>query len=404
MMNSHMIGMKKLADGLVVCGITMLCAGTAFGGPPGAVGDLYVVNLQTIIQVDSATGAIVGDFASDGMSCPLDSQFGPNGNLFVANLCSGTVTEYDGDTGSLIGTFTSGLSGPGGIRFEENGNLLVFELDAGRITEVDTSGNLIGTFASGLSGDVGPMDFGPDGNLYVSNLTGNYIQRFAPDGTDLGIFAAGGSLSSPESHVFGPNGNLFVCSPFTGTIVEFDGTTGALVGDFISTHLNSPVGIAFGPDGNAWVSGNNVLNEFDGTTGEWIQEVAGFLLPATITVKPASGPTDCLTMTVSMLTGGQNASWDVSGATPGALVAVIYGLQAGSTVVSGQSGFCATFGIKGVNQSKLVGAKVADGSGNASIAKKIPGNASGLTVLTQAAEQGTCPDECVSGVDTQVVQ
>ena len=113
---------------------------------------------------------------------------------------------------------------------------------------------------------------------------------------------------------------------------------------------------------------------------------------------------DCLTMTVSTLTGGQNATWDISGATAGSLVAVVYGTQAGSTIVNGQLGFCATFGIQGVAQNKVVGTRVADGSGNASINKKIPSKAKGLTVLTQAAEQGTCPNECVSGVDTQVVQ
>jgi len=121
-------------------------------------------------------------------------------------------------------------------------------------------------------------------------------------------------------------------------------------------------------------------------------------------VRFEGGPTDCLTMTVSTLIAGQNASWDVSGATPGALVAVVYGLQPGSTVVNGQLGFCATFGIQGVTQNSVVGTQVADGAGNASINKMIPRQAAGVTILTQAAEQGTCPNECMSGVDTQVVQ
>jgi len=112
----------------------------------------------------------------------------------------------------------------------------------------------------------------------------------------------------------------------------------------------------------------------------------------------------CLTMVVSTLRQGMNASWDVSGATPGARVAVVWGLQLGTTVVNGQFGYCATFGIKGVNSSKVVGTKVANGSGNATISKNIPGGTSGLTVHTQAAEQNTCPDECLSDVDTQVIQ
>jgi len=113
---------------------------------------------------------------------------------------------------------------------------------------------------------------------------------------------------------------------------------------------------------------------------------------------------DCLSMTVSTLTGGQNATWNISGATAGSLVAVVYGFQPGSTVVNGQFGFCATFGIQGVTLNNLVGTAVANGSGNASINKIIPSQATGLTVLTQAAEQGTCPNECMSGVDTQIVQ
>jgi len=113
---------------------------------------------------------------------------------------------------------------------------------------------------------------------------------------------------------------------------------------------------------------------------------------------------DCLDMTVSTLAGGQNATWDVDGATPGARVAVVYGTKAGTTVVNGQFGYCATFGIKGVNSNKLVGSKIADGNGHVTVLKRIPGSASGLTILTQAAEQGTCPKECLSGVDTQVVQ
>ena len=118
----------------------------------------------------------------------------------------------------------------------------------------------------------------------------------------------------------------------------------------------------------------------------------------------SAGPTDCLTMTVSPLIAGSSATWDISGASPNSKGAVVFGLNAGSTVINGQQGYCATFGIQGVNQNSLVGMWAADGSGNAQVQRKIPGPAQGLTVLTQAAQRDTCPDECVSGVDTQVVQ
>jgi len=408
MLSTPLVGRKPLAGGLAACSITLFSVSAVLAGPKGAAGDLYVANEggNAIVQVDSATGAVVGDFATDGLNLPFDARFGPNGNLYVVNLGSGSVTEQDGNTGALVGTVVSGLSVPSGIRFDADGNILVYEAGNGDILKFDTSGNPLGTFASGLGGDDAPLDFGPDGNLYVSNWGSGTVDKFGPDGTNMGVFASGGGLSGSEGHVFGgPNGNLFVSSFISGQVIEFDGTDGSLVGTFIGTNLVSPTGIAFGPDGNLWVAnfGSTDINEFDGTTGAFIQQVLGFSNPLSITVKPGGGPSDCLTMTVSALAGGQNGQWDVSGATAGSLVAVVYGLQAGSTVVNGQADFCATFGIQGVNQSRLVGAKIADGSGNVSIVKGIPAQASGVTVLTQAAERGTCPDECVSGVDTQTI-
>ena len=143
------------------------------------------------------------------------------------------------------------------------------------------------------------------------------------------------------------------------------------------------------------------LYSFDGAGSYTFLGVLG---PLQIAGADVEGGGDCLTMVVSKLTAGQTGKWAVSGATPGSKVAVVYGLAAGQTVVNGQAGFCATFGIKGVNSSKLVGIKNADGAGNATISKQIPGFAAGLTVFTQAAEQGTCPKECVSNLDKQTIQ
>lgn len=112
---------------------------------------------------------------------------------------------------------------------------------------------------------------------------------------------------------------------------------------------------------------------------------------------------DCLSMTVSALAGGQQGTWDISDATPGATGVVVYGFAPGQTTVNGTAGYCATFGIQGVNQNKVVGFWRADGNGDAQVKKMIPRAATGRRVLTQAAEKGTCPDECVSNVDTQTV-
>ncbi len=118
----------------------------------------------------------------------------------------------------------------------------------------------------------------------------------------------------------------------------------------------------------------------------------------------SAGPSaPCLELRVDRLVGGSKADWNVSGATAGEQVAIVYGFAPGSTVVNGFAGYCASFGIQGVNQNKLICTKAADGGGNVTCTKPIPGGASGTRVLSQAAERNTCPDECVSNLDDQVV-
>ena len=112
---------------------------------------------------------------------------------------------------------------------------------------------------------------------------------------------------------------------------------------------------------------------------------------------------DCISLSVDPLVAGQSADWFVSGATPGEQVAIVYGFSPGSTVVNGFGGYCASFGIQGVNQNRLICRKLADGAGNVTCTKKIPAGARGRRVLTQAAERNTCPNECVSNLDDQVV-
>lgn len=112
---------------------------------------------------------------------------------------------------------------------------------------------------------------------------------------------------------------------------------------------------------------------------------------------------DCLTLTVNALVSGGTGTWDVSGATPGAEVAVVYGHSAGSTLINGYAGYCADFGIDGVNPRRVICRKNADGAGNVSCRKSLPNGISGVQVLSQAAERNTCPDTCMSNVDDQIV-
>ncbi len=139
------------------------------------------------------------------------------------------------------------------------------------------------------------------------------------------------------------------------------------------------------------------LDGFSFADGGWRHAFKSYML---------AGSSDCLQMTVSGLVAGKSAQWDVDGSVPHTKVAIVYGLQAGSTVVNGQGGFCCTFGIQGVNQSRVIGMKNADANGHVTIIKgSLPNNSAGLTVHMQAAMADTCPDaECVSNIDVQTIQ
>lgn len=123
------------------------------------------------------------------------------------------------------------------------------------------------------------------------------------------------------------------------------------------------------------------------------------------TFRTYSGPArDCLEMSVNTLSAGQNGVWDISGAGAGTNGVIVWGLNLGETAVNGNFGFCADFGINGVNQNRVVGFWTADGNGQARVVRQVHYSLSGVTAHTQAAQQGTCPDTCMSAVDTQTIQ
>ncbi len=115
-------------------------------------------------------------------------------------------------------------------------------------------------------------------------------------------------------------------------------------------------------------------------------------------------PNNCLDLVVTNLVAGDKANWDVAGASAGGTVAVVYGLQSGKTVLDDHLDYCATFDIKGVNATRVICVKAADGNGDVHCTKNIPGNFAGVRVFSQAAERDTCPEECMSNLDDQTIQ
>ncbi len=255
----------------------------------GPDGNLYVGSggSNSVLRFDPGTGAPIpapgqlgADFVpagSGGLSFPAGVVFGPDKNLYVASLGSGSVLRFDGKTGAPLpgpGQFgadfvpanSGGLRFPKGLVFGPDGNLYVAGLDpnpnTGTVLRFDgQTGAKIGVFVPTLRDAVGVV-FGPDGNLYLDEGVGqiingvpaldNTVKRFdgrtgnpmpAPGQSgadfvpDVGPFA-------PAGLAFGSDGNLYVTAPslpFSGQVLRFDGTTGASLGPFVSAGLDVPV-------------------------------------------------------------------------------------------------------------------------------------------------------------------
>ncbi|MAE71499.1 MAG: hypothetical protein CME06_13660 [Gemmatimonadetes bacterium] len=216
------------------------------------------------------------------------------------------------------------------------------------------------------------------------------------DDTCIGCFSDGGTprdtetieLSTPKRWV-----SCWVSGGFTGTTVRMDLYDSG--GAYIATKLANPSAGSYA-ELNAQVAdiGELRVSEIGGDPS-WVLD--------DLCLVDDPGAADCLTLSVQNLVAGQTATWTVTGAIPGRPVAIVYGFQDGETNTGGFGGYCATFDIGDVSVDKIVGLPVADATGSASATFAIPQQAEGVRVLMQAAEQSTCPGECVSNLLDEIV-
>jgi len=276
--------------------IVALAVLSALSTVPQAFADL-VVGSQTpptansILRYDQTTGAPLGVFASGGeIDGPLGLTVGPDHNLYVASGDPrapgqgefGRILRYNGATGAFMDVFASGggLNGPINSVFGPDGNLYISSSNSSQVLRYDgTTGAFIDVFASGggLSYPRG-LTFGSDGNLYVVSYSTSQVLRY--DGTTgafLGTFVQSGSggLYTPSDLAFGPDGNLYVTGgtfPTPG-VFRYDGTTGSFINQFAVIERGSPLDMAFGPDGNLYVVTGGAsfgVVRFNGKTGAFI--------------------------------------------------------------------------------------------------------------------------------------
>lgn len=153
----------------------------------------------------------------------------------------------------MHGVFAStGINFAMGLAFDSKGNLYVANNGGSTIEKFAPDGTDLGVFANNVSRPTG-LAFDAAGNLYVANF-GNTIERFSPIGTPLIPFTSL-SLNNPEGLAFDSSGNLYVANNGSDTIQVFS-LAGTDLGPLPTVGLSGPIGLAFDGDGNLYVVNN----------------------------------------------------------------------------------------------------------------------------------------------------
>lgn len=242
-------------------------------GPDGHVYVASAYNDQ-VLKYHGKTGKFLGVFTKTNkagenpLDFPASLTFGPDGNLYVVSFLGSQILRYNGKTGEFIDVFAQeGINGSSGLAFSPDGKFLYvssYGLDEtlnygiNQVLKYDgVTGDFLGIFAQGENTNNGRAEhllFGPDGNLYVSNLDlGNQnvgqVLRYKPDGTFLDIFVSG--LMGAVGLRFGPDGNFYVSNVFANEVRKYT-PQGQSLGVFGEANqedsgLNWSAGLVFSP-------------------------------------------------------------------------------------------------------------------------------------------------------------
>ena len=270
-------------------------------------------------EIVTVAGTGVAGFTGDGgvateaqINNPFGVVRGPDGALWFCEYSGQRIRRIapDGTISTYAGNGQRGFGGDGGtalaasfnlpheLRFDAAGNLFIADMANQVIRRIDAKSHLVSTVAGvpgqrGYSGDGGPataallnsphsIQFGPDGLLYICDVSNHVIRRvdlntgvistFAGTGkpglTPDGAPITGTPLNNPRSLDFDAAGHLWLVTREGNQVFKFDlrenrihhmAGTGAAGftgngGPAKDATLSGPKGLAIDLAGNVWLA------------------------------------------------------------------------------------------------------------------------------------------------------
>jgi len=179
------------------------------------------------------------------------------GDLLVTSDATNICQMYTGTSGSLIGPFTSSMGGNGqmAVHFHpSNGRVLIGHSGLG-VEEYDSAtGNYIKTY-NPAGGWQWAGVYAPSGEVLIGDMLSNDVRRY--DATTGAFIAMLTPVPSPADMDFGPNGNLYVTSFYAGAVFEIDPATGNVLNTITLPSPAQPNDVAWNP-----ANGEMLISDF----------------------------------------------------------------------------------------------------------------------------------------------
>ena len=215
----------------------------------------------TLINLPFATGVTVGsngqvyvDTANPqtvGASSTLGSVFNYGYNPSTGVVTSSNAfVQYDGTPTSVFN--------PQGMKFGPNGDLYIADLGGNGVVHLYNSPGASVTTLS-PAGSPTAVAFSPSGNFYAATSQGIEEYSTATSSFSTIVLAATGGPSNPADLAFGPDGKLYVLDISSGapTVFQYN-ADGSSQSTFITFPEFQPANLAFGPDGLLYVDGQDL--------------------------------------------------------------------------------------------------------------------------------------------------
>ncbi|TAH36368.1 MAG: hypothetical protein EYC70_11230 [Planctomycetota bacterium] len=207
--------------------------------------------------VDDDPGTPVDE--TGGLDGPTAAVFGPDGHWYVASFNTDAVLRYQGSSGAFLDVFvppnSANLNGPDvGMIFGPDGSLYVpsywnhtvKRYDALTGAPIGTNGNFVAFRSGGLANPRGLIfsgahfyvaSEGTDEVLRYDAISGAFVDEFVWDDPATGA-DDNGSLNGPCGMEFGPDGQLYVTSVNSDEVLRFDGSSGDYLDTVVAAGAN----------------------------------------------------------------------------------------------------------------------------------------------------------------------